>query len=208
MKSLMYLFDIYFNMSSKNKIREYLTELSHKSVGVPEFLDLVEKNPDVLEFLNFKSLEDLSEYVLESDYTEFNYLREQASRYLSKKHDTIQKEMPEIVRTSKELKIDLDALIEAFRKSKEIYLSKKIHERLENTESNQIKKGEMDKAISIAKKYGKKDPKKIKIELSSENYDRPLILNFNNRYYLVAGNTRLSTAAAMGMKPKIYLASL
>ena len=195
-------------MNSKNRIRKYLTELSHRSVGVPEFLDLVEKNPDVLEFLNFKSIEDLSEHVLESDYTEFNYLREQASKYLSKKHDTIQKEMPELIRTSKELKLDLDTLVDAFRKSREIYLSKKIHDRLENTESNQINKGEMSKVISLSKQYGKEDPKKLKILLSSGNYERPLVLNFDNRYYLVAGNTRLSTASAMGIKPKIYLASL
>lgn len=193
---------------NKNLIKSYLVELSHKSVGVPEFLKMAEENQDVIDFLNFKNLEELSEYVYESDYTEFNYLREQASRYLNKKHKTIQKELEEITRTSLELNIDFPTLLKAFENSKEVYLTKKIKDRLENSESNQVKKGEMDKVLSIAKKYGKTDPKKLKIELSSDNYDRPLVLSFDNRYYLVSGNTRLVTASAMGMKPKIYLATL
>ena len=195
-------------MSKKNLIQSLLVELSHKSVGVPEFLKLAEENPDIIDFLNFKTLEELSEYVYEADYTEFNYLREEASRYLNKKHETIQKEIEEIVRSSQELGIDFPILLDAFQKSKEIYLTKKIKDNLENTEANQIKKGQMDKVNILAKNYGKKDPKKLKIELSSDNYDRPLVLNYDGRYYLVAGNTRLATASAMGIKPKIYLATL
>jgi hypothetical protein len=158
-------------MSRKNLIQSLLVELSHKSVGVPEFLKLAEENPDIIDFLNFKTLEELSEYVYE-------------------------------------LGIEFPILLDAFQKSKEIYLTKKIKDNLENTEANQIKKGQMDKVNILAKNYGKKDPKKLKIELSSDNYDRPLVLNYDGRYYLVAGNTRLATASAMGIKPKIYLATL
>jgi len=39
-------------------------------------------------------------------------------------------------------------------------------------------------------------------------YDRPLILKFGDRYHLVAGNTRLSTAAALGIIPIVLIGEL
>jgi hypothetical protein len=35
-----------------------------------------------------------------------------------------------------------------------------------------------------------------------------MILKFEDRYYLVAGNTRLSTAAALGMTPTVLIGEL
>jgi hypothetical protein len=45
-------------------------------------------------------------------------------------------------------------------------------------------------------------------KLKSGVYDRPMILKFEDRYYLVAGNTRLSTAAAIGMTPIVLIGEL
>ncbi len=66
----------------------------------------------------------------------------------------------------------------------------------------------MKKVIQIAKKYNKENPLVLKKALQSGDYKRPLILKFGDRFHLVAGNTRLCTAAAMGMKPKVLIGEL
>ena len=198
----------------KNSIKNYLVELSSKSVGVDEFIKLIEDNPDLIDYLNFPNIEDIKEYVLYSDFAEFDQLRSEASKYLKNKYKTLESEMDEIQRTVQDLNrenvldISVDDLLNAFKKSKEITLDKKIWSKLENTESNQIKRGQFDKVLELAKKYDKTNPNNLKNQLKSGEYKRPLILNFGDRYYLVAGNTRLSTAAAMGIKPIVYLASI
>jgi|694.fasta_scaffold151870_4 hypothetical protein len=198
----------------KNSIKNYLVELSGKSVGVDEFIKLIEDNPDLIDYLNFPNIEDIKEYILYSDFAEFDQLRSEASKYLKNKYKTLESEMDEIQRTVQDLNrenvldISVDDLLNAFKKSKEITLDKKIWSKLENTESNQIKRGQFDKVLDLAKKYDKTNPNNLKNQLKSGEYKRPLILNFGDRYYLVAGNTRLSTAAAMGIKPRVYLASI
>ena len=127
---------------------------------------------------------------------------------------SIKKELDELKRVvqylnrEENISITLQQLIELFKNSKETKITPKIWRDLENTESNQIKKGDMDKVIRIAKKYGKTNPKKLSDELLSNTYDRPLIIQFGNRYHLVAGNTRLSTAAALGITPYVIIAQL
>ena len=68
--------------------------------------------------------------------------------------------------------------------------------------------GELKKVLDLDKKYKKQDPKRLKTALLSGDYRRPLILQLGNRYHLVAGNTRLSTAAALGMTPKVIIGKL
>jgi hypothetical protein len=48
----------------------------------------------------------------------------------------------------------------------------------------------------------------LKKSLLKGDYGRPMILKFGDRYHLVAGNTRLCTAAAMGMTPKVLIAEV
>ncbi len=104
--------------------------------------------------------------------------------------------------------ITLKELRELFYNAQEVQITPKIWRRLENTESNTIKKGQMDKVFNIAKKYGKTNPNKLKDSLQSGDYDRPLIVKFKDRYHLVAGNTRLSTAAAMDINPFVIIAEI
>lgn len=127
---------------------------------------------------------------------------------------SIEKELGELQRVSQyldrqeDIQISVDELKELFLNSKPTTLSPKIWRRLENTDSNEIKKGDFKKVNNIAKKYNKTNPEKLKQLLQTDNYERPLIIKFNNRYHLVAGNTRLSTAAAMGMYPKVIIAQV
>lgn len=126
----------------------------------------------------------------------------------------IDNEMDEIQRASQDLKRDdeidvsVDDIVKAFKKSEEITLTNEIWKNLENTESNEINKGDWKSVFDIAKTYKKTNPKKLKLSLENDTYKRPLILKINDRYILVAGNTRLSTAAAMGMNPKVFIANL
>jgi hypothetical protein len=60
----------------------------------------------------------------------------------------------------------------------------------------------------LAKQYNKQHPKELKKALLSGDYKRPLILKFGDRYHLVAGNTRLCTAAALGIKPQVIIGEI
>jgi hypothetical protein len=66
----------------------------------------------------------------------------------------------------------------------------------------------MNKVVDLAKKYNKSSPLKLKDSILSGEYRPPLILKFGDRYHLVAGNTRLCTAAAMGETPKVIIGEL
>ncbi len=130
------------------------------------------------------------------------------------KTEYFQDEMDEIERAAQDLSRDnkvetsVKEILNAFKNAKETKLENKVWEKLENTESNQIKKGEMDKVIDLAKKYNKSSPLKLRKAIMSGDYRPPLILKFGNRYHLVAGNTRLCTAAAMGETPKVMIGKL
>lgn len=124
-------------------------------------------------------------------------------------------EIEELQRVVQDLKrkedfdISLGKLVTAFSKSKEVKLTNDIWDNLENTESNNIEKGQMNSVKKIAKRYGKTDPETLAKALESGEYHRPLIVKFDNdRYHLVAGNTRLCTAKAMGITPKVFIADM
>ena len=126
----------------------------------------------------------------------------------------IEGEMEEIQRVAQYLNreegfhVKVNELVDIFEKSIETTLSDDVWKKLENTESNTINKGDMDAAQKVSKMYDKSDPDKLKRRFEDGSYKRPLILKFNDRYHLVAGNTRLSTAAAMGINPKVFIGVL
>ena len=130
------------------------------------------------------------------------------------KKDPIDDEIEEIERTVEDLSrnygvnTSVDDVVDAFRNGVEIEIPFEVWGKLENTHSNQIKMGEMDKVRKIAKEFNKTNPSKLSKALMGGTYDRPMILKFGDRYYLVAGNTRLSTAAALGMTPMVLIGEL
>lgn len=130
-----------------------------------------------------------------------------------KQKDSIDDEIEEIERTVQDLSrkgIDTSVkdVVRAFKNGIEIKIPSEVWGKLENTHSNQIKVGEMDKVTDIAKEFDKTNPTKLAKKLKSGVYDRPMILKFGDRFYLVAGNTRLSTAAALGMTPVVLIGEL
>ena len=130
------------------------------------------------------------------------------------KKEYFQDEMDEIERAAQDLSRDnkietsVKEILKVFKKAKETKLDDKVWKKLENTESNQINKGEIDKVVDLAKKYNKSSPLKLKDVILSGKYRPPLILKFGDRYHLVAGNTRLCTAAALGKNPKVIIGEL
>jgi hypothetical protein len=130
------------------------------------------------------------------------------------KKDPIDDEIEEIERTVEDLSrnygVDTSVkdIVKAFRNGVEIEIPFEVWRKLENTHSNEIKMGEMDKVRKIAKEFNKTNPTKLAKALLGGDYHRPMILKFGDRYYLVAGNTRLSTAAALGMTPMVLIGEL
>jgi hypothetical protein len=126
---------------------------------------------------------------------------------LENEMDELQRVVQDLSR-DEDINVSVDDLVNSFKKSKEVTLTDEIWGNLENTESNEIEKGDMDSVMNIAKMYKKTNPKKLSQSIKSGDYKRPLILKFGDRYHLVAGNTRLCTAAAMGVNPKVFIGSI
>jgi len=126
----------------------------------------------------------------------------------------IEGEMDEFQRLSQDLRrdekidISVEELVRAFEGLKEQTLTDDVWPKLENTESNEIEKGDIVAVNDIAKMYKKTNPKKLISAIKSGEYNRPLILKMGERYILIAGNTRLCTAAAMGVNPKVFIGEI
>ena len=193
---------------------EILYEISPKSSGVNDFLEFMKNNPNYMVQIGFKDYQWLEDYIESASYDEFVELLDELETLLKKKDNYISNEMDEIERAVQDLsrdgvlEITVQDVVKAFTKAKEIVIPKDVWLKLENTESNQIKKGEMKKVVDIAKQYNKTSPLKLKKALTDGEYNPPLILKFGDRYHLVAGNTRLCTAAALGMKPRVIIAEV
>jgi len=123
-------------------------------------------------------------------------------------------EMDELQRVVQDLSRDenvettVKELVGAFNNSTEEPISDEVWGKLENTESNEIEKGNMKAVYKIAKTYNKTNPQKLSQSFADGDYKRPLIVQFGDRYHLVAGNTRLCTAAALGVKPNVFIAKI
>lgn len=197
-----------------SRIKQLIFELSPQTSGVKEFLDFVRNRPELIRYVGFESYDELEYYIYDSTYEEFIELEDEIIEFLDRKKESINDEMDEIQRASQDLsrdegiEVSVDELKKLFHDTDEVILNDDIWKKLENTESNQIMKGEMKKAEEVAKKYDKTSPKILKKALLKNEYKRPLIIKFGDRYHLVAGNTRLCTAAAIGFRPNVLIADI
>lgn len=133
---------------------------------------------------------------------------------LSESKKDVKKEMDEIQRVVQDLSRHHNFNTTVEDVSKEIEnatpqpLKYKIWNQLENSESVDINKGDFDEVFKIANKYKKGNPLKLKKKFIEGNYRPPIIARFDDRYWLVAGNTRLCTAKAMGINPNVLIIDL
>jgi ElaB/YqjD/DUF883 family membrane-anchored ribosome-binding protein len=164
--------------------------------------------------LSFPTFQHLRDYVNDASYDEFHELKKEVEYFFNRRKKYFKDEMHEIKRTVQDLSrnegldLTVDEVLNAFIRAKEVSISKDVWEKLENTESNTFRKGEIKKVVDMANKYDKTNPLELKKILKSGDYRRPMILKFGDRYHLVSGNTRLSTAAAMGIIPQVLIAEI
>jgi hypothetical protein len=116
-------------------------------------------------------------------------------------------EREEISRTSDELNINYEPLWEAFanHEGELITLSDELWNKLENTD---IPK-DFEEAKRLATEYDKNYEPIVKAYKNNKSLPAPMvIIQQNGIPYLVAGNTRLMFAKALGIRPKVYLLDL
>jgi cytidyltransferase-like protein len=119
----------------------------------------------------------------------------------------VAKEETEVERTAQEFNIPLEDLKYAFIAGGMIILSDDIWAKLENTDSYDVKS--LKDAIRLAKKYGKDWESTLAAIKSGEILDPPMVLNYDKtKYYLTSGNTRLMFYKALGITPKVLLATI
>jgi hypothetical protein len=196
------------------KIKNLIYELSPQSEGVQELIQTVIEFPELLKHMGFSEQNDFEEFVADASYEEFSQLRKEVEHFFNRRKKYFKDEMDEFERAVQDLSrnegIDtsVEDVVNSFTRAKEVTLTDDIWSKLENTESNEIKKGEMKKVVDLAKKYNKTKPVELRKLILSGDYRRPLIIKFGDRYHLVAGNTRLCTAAALGVKPKVLIGQI
>jgi hypothetical protein len=134
-------------------------------------------------------------------------LNESTKSYIKSEMDEIERAVQDLSR-DENVDIDVKEIVEKFNNAEPKKLTKNIWSKLENTESNEIEKGDFEKVRGLAKKYNKTSPDKLKDIINSGEYKPPMIIKFGDRYHLVAGNTRLCTAAAMGVTPNVLIAKI
>ena len=196
------------------KIKNLIYELSPQSEGVQELIQTVVEFPELLKHMGFSEQNDFEEFIADASYEEFSQLRKEVEHFFNRRKKYFKDEMDEFERVVQDLSrnegIDtsVEDVVNSFTRAKEVTLTNDIWSKLENTESNEIKKGEMKKVVDLAKKYNKTKPVELRKLILSGDYRRPLIIKFGDRYHLVAGNTRLCTAAALGVKPKVLIGQI
>ncbi len=197
-----------------SRIKKIIYELSPQSEGVVEFLQTIESFPELLKHLSFPTFQHLRDYVNDASYDEFHELKKEVEYFFNRRKKYFKDEMHEIKRTVQDLSrnegldLTVDEVLNAFIRAKEVSIPKDVWEKLENTESNTFRKGEIKKVVDMANKYDKTNPLELKKILKRGDYRRPMILKFGDRYHLVSGNTRLWTAAAMGIVPQVLIAEV
>ena len=122
----------------------------------------------------------------------------------------IDEEMAEFELTSDVLNIDLNNLIDAAHDAKLVPLDEfSMWRFLLNTESYQIKKGDLDAVYPIAAKYGRDIESILDVFSQGGTLPAPIVLVRKNlKPYLIGGNTRLMVARAMGVQPKVLKVQL
>jgi cytidyltransferase-like protein len=122
--------------------------------------------------------------------------------------DYVMSEEGEIERTAQDLNIPIPDVRYAFTAGSMVVLSDDIWSKLENSDSYEV--NSLDDAIKLAKEYGKNwKPTLDAIKDGDAVVSPPMVLNYGqDKYHLVAGNTRLMFYKALGKIPKVLMGVL
>ncbi|MCB9811476.1 hypothetical protein H6783_01025 [Candidatus Nomurabacteria bacterium] len=121
------------------------------------------------------------------------------------KYPEIESEVGEFKRVAQTFHEDVNYLISAAHLGELVVLDDKIWDTLENTDSNSFSAGEWSAVENCAAEVNR-DWRTLKAKIDSgATLDAPIIMKWGEKYHLVAGNTRLMVARAMGLTPKVLL---
>lgn len=98
--------------------------------------------------------------------------------------------------------IETSVLMFLARDGEMITLDDDLWQRLENTDSNRLEEGDWNQVDEYGN-MAERDWHSVDSNLNG--MDAPIIMQFGDRYHLVAGNTRLMVARARGISPKVLL---
>ena len=117
-------------------------------------------------------------------------------------------EETEIERTAQEFNFPIPDIRYAFQAGSMVVLTDDIWSKLKNSDSYEV--NSLDDAIKLAKKYGKNwKPTLDAIKDGDAVVSPPMVLNYGqDKYYLVAGNTRLMFYKALNKIPKVLMGTL
>jgi hypothetical protein len=119
---------------------------------------------------------------------------------------TTQNDHSELSRTAKQFGLDEEKLKDhIIMNGKMVVLGKDLWSNLKNTDSWELKIGDLEKVRALANRYNK-DAKGILNGLKNEKPMKcPIILVIDTKPYLMDGNTRLMLFKALGITPKVLL---
>lgn len=101
---------------------------------------------------------------------------------------------------------EISKIASQFNESNLVVLKDQIWMTMDNTDSwltTNIKQVE-----DLADEYGKDYKSILKAFKNGSELPAPIVIKENNRYQLVAGNTRLMVARALGKRPKVLMINL
>lgn len=118
----------------------------------------------------------------------------------------IRAERAEFERTAETFAVDAETLMFiADEEGSMVPLSEEVWNKLQNTDSNTLKVGNWQEVGRLSREYDR-DWVTLKEKLQQgEAVDAPIIMKHGDSYHLVAGNTRLMIARALGETPHVLL---
>ena len=122
----------------------------------------------------------------------------------------IMKEREELARTAKALNINQKQLMQAVRNGRLVALDNGTWAKMQNTQSRDIQQGKAGvQAVMQMGKENDRDAGSI-FQGFQTGGDMPasIVLMNKGTPYLVAGNTRLAAAKAMGIRPNIFIITM
>ena len=124
------------------------------------------------------------------------------------KFPNIESERGEFERVAQTFQIDADTLIFlAKEEGKLIPLNSSMWDVLENTDSIELSIDDWDlvERHAVHQDVSRDwESLKVRMETGKQMY-APIVMEFEGRYHLVSGNTRLMVARALGITPKVLL---
>jgi hypothetical protein len=127
--------------------------------------------------------------------------------YDSPYHDLVLSEMGEIDRVSEEFNIPAEDIQYAFEVGHEVILTENIWSKLENSDSYEVQN--LDQAVELANKYKKNWRAIVQAIKDEKQLPLPMVMQYSeDKYHLVAGNTRLMIYKALGVQPVVLMANL